>query len=199
MKFNLKFILLISVAFVLLGCPPANIQTYLSKVQDNNMDFPDLRDQYYKGIFYKLSNLFQNDYNTEYVIKDDALTMSLYEMDVKFAIEVFSKDEAELIQYTFEDSIDALNAVHDNYVFKRMETLEGGRASIKTDFKDCKYPCLVQIIQGSPNPEFGESSSYFMATVEADNKFYVLHLIGVEKHMGYLFDDFKDILISLHL
>jgi hypothetical protein len=198
MKFNFKFIPLFVLTAVLYGCPPTNTQSDLSKVQDNNMDFPELREQFYKGLYFKLSNLFQDDYNTEYVIQDDAQTMSIYDMDVKFSIEVFSNEEAQLIQYTFEEEIDPLNAVHDNYVFKRLETLEEGRASIKKSSPSCKFPCLVQVIHGTSSI-YGEASSYFMATVEADNQYYVIHLIGVEKHMGYLFDDFEAILASLRL
>lgn len=160
------------------------------------MDLPDLREQYYQGVYFKLSDLFSDDYNTEYVIQDDALTKALYDIDVNFSIEVFTKDEAELIQYTFEEEIDLLNAVHDNYVYKRLETLNEGSASIKKTYDKCKFPCLTQIIEGNSS-YYGEPSTYMMATFEADNKYYVIHLIGVEKNMGYLYDDFEAILESL--
>lgn len=197
MKFRYQ-ILFLSLTWLLFACPPAKIDRDLTKIQENNMDLPDLRERYYKGLKFKLSDLFTNDYNNEYVIQDDALTMAIYDIDVNFSIEEFSMDEAELIQYGFEEETDLISAVHDNYVFKRLETLDGGISSIKKTSSKCKYPCLVQVMHGNSS-FYGEPSTYMMATIEANKKFYVLHLIGIEENMGYLFDDFENILSSVTL
>lgn len=195
MKFKFWFIL-VCLSWGLYGCPPTKYKTDLDKIKDNNMDLPDCREQYYEGLRFKLSDLFHNDYNTEYVMQDNALTMALYDIDVNFSIEYFTKSEAELIQFTFEDEIDALNAVHDNYVFKRLETLNEGESSIKKNNLKCKYPCVSQVIHGG-SYFYGEPSTYLIATVEANDKYYVIHLIGIEKNMGYLYDDFEAIIESL--
>lgn len=195
MNRKISFILL-PLLFALTACPPTKYKTDLDKVKDNNMDLPDLREQYYEGLRFKLSDLFADDYNNEYVIQDNALTRVIYDMDLNFSIEVFSKEEAKLIQFTFDEEISPLDAVHDNYVYKRMETLTDGVSSIKKKDKNCKYPCVTQVLHGKSSL-FNEVSSYFMATVEANDRFYVIHLIGVERNMGYMHDDFNAILASL--
>lgn len=199
LQMNRKIVFIFLPLLVLLtACPPTKFKTDLDKVKDNNMDLPDLREQYYEGLRFKLSDLFVDDYNDDYVIQDDALTRVIYDMDLNFSIEVFTKEEAELIQFTFDEEITALDAVHDNYVYKRMETLNDGFSSIKKMEKKCKYPCLTQVLHGKSSM-FNEVSTYFMATVEANDRYYVIHMIGVERNMGYMHDDFNAILASITL
>jgi hypothetical protein len=192
-----RILIVLPLLLVLYACPGASHKSDLKKIQENNMDLPDLRDRAYSGIRFKLSDLFRNSYNDDFVIQDNAKTMAIYGIDLNFSVEVFDKDEAELIQFAFDDEISALDAVHDNYVLKRMETFEEGEASIKKPCsKDVKYPGYTQVLHGK-NLFYGDMTTYMMATVEIDNEYYVFQLIGKRENMGYLFDDFEDILVSI--
>ncbi len=161
------------------------------------MDLPDLSRSYYKGITYMLSDLFDTDYNDDYVINDDADTRIIYDINVNFSIEAFSKEEAETISYAFDDEIDLLNAVHDNYIIRRKESVYEFASSVKKELpSSVSYPGYIQVIHGS---EYDESlgTTYFTATLEANGQYYVFQMIGKRENMGYLYDDFIDILSSV--
>lgn len=194
----LRFTSLVLLLTVLSGCPQTTYKSNLQKIQDNNMDLPELRDRRYKGIRFKLSDLFSHDYNNQYVIKDDAAIRVIYEIDVNFSLERFDADEAELFQFAFEEEISALDAVHDNYVIKRLETFdEEGKASIKKSCpKEVKYPGYIQVLHGN-GAYYGEPASYFMATLEIDGEYFVFQMIGKKENMGHLYDDFVDIIASV--
>jgi len=161
------------------------------------MDFPDLRQEYFEGIHYTLSELFSTDYNDEYVISDNAITKVIYDIDVNFSVEVFDLDQAEAIQYGFDEEIDLIDAVHDNYTLTRIKTLDNPTVTIKKETpKSVGFPGYIQVISGS-SYSYDSPASYFMATLDIDGEFYVFQLIGNEESMGYLYDDFIDILTSV--
>jgi hypothetical protein len=195
----LKLISLIVIVFVVTGCPATNYESDSKKIQNNNMNFPNLEKQYYNGIKYKLSDMFENDYDDDYVLTDNASTKIVYGLDVNFSIEAFNQEEAEVIQYAFDDEIDLFNAVHDNYVLKRKASLYEPSISIKKPTpKNVGYPGYIQVINGSPySYDEDEGSSYFTATLNIDGIYYVFQLIGKKSNMGYLYDDFIDILSSV--
>lgn len=182
----------------LTACPPKrNNKDELKQIQDNHMDFPKLRKMYYNSIHYKLSELFSQDYNKSYVIQDVAETRAIYSMDLKFSIEVFTEDEAELMEYVFEDEINSFDAVHDNYVLKRASTLIDPMVSIKKETpSSVGFPGYIQVIEGSYY-DYQDPLSYFTATLNIDGEYYVFQLIGKQENMGYLYDDFIDILSSV--
>lgn len=162
------------------------------------MDLPELKRNYYKGITYQLSDLFDTDYGSEYTLSTDADTRILYEINVNFSVESFTADEAEAIAYEFDNEIDNLNAVHDNYVLKRQKSLFASAVSIKKEVpKSVGYPGYIQVIHGDP---YGEEmlTSYFTATLDVEGKYFVFQMIGKRDNMGYLYDDFIDILSSVN-
>lgn len=195
--FNL--ISLFAVVILTTGCPAASYESDMKKIQNNNMNFPDLEKQYYNGIAYQLSDLFDDDYDEDYVITDNAETKIVYGIDVNFSVEVFQKQDAELIQYAFDGDIDLFNAVHDNYVLKREASLYQPAISIKKPTpKSVGYPGYIQVISGSQySYDNEEGSSYFTATLDIDGEYYVFQLIGKKANMGYLYDDFINILSSV--
>lgn len=161
------------------------------------MDLPDLNRTYYKGISFFISDLFENDYDDDYTIKSDANTQIIYDIGLRFSVEMFDTDEAETILYGFEGETDRLNAVHDNYVIRRQESLYENAISIKKEFNTKKFKGLIQTVHGD---EYGDllSTSYFTATLEVDDRYFVFQMIGKRENMGYLYDDFTDMLNSVY-
>jgi hypothetical protein len=192
---NLCFLLCL---FALLtACPGSNYENAQKKLQKNNMDLPDPIKQYHNGIHYQLSNLFEEGYNKGFVIKDDATTKIIYELELNFSVEAFDKNEAKAFQFAFTDSVDLLNAVHDQYVIKRQNSLFHQFTSIKKPVdKSVGFTGITQTIQGETY-ENDRTSTYFMATVQVGDNYYVFQLIGLKENMGYLYDDFLAILNSI--
>lgn len=162
------------------------------------MDFPDLRTRYYSLINFQLSRLFDTDYAIDYALQDNASGFVIYEMDVYFCVEEFDEEAAETIKFSFDnDSIAAIDAVHDHYLWRRMESLQDAELGIKKELPaSVLFPGYIQVITGVQS-EYEESSSYFTATLAINNKYYVFQLIGKEENTGYLYDDFIDILSSV--
>ncbi len=105
----------------------------------------------------------------------------------------------KLIQFAFDDEISPIDAVHDNYILKREASLEDVETGIKKELPNSvKFPGYIQVVEGARS-DYGEVSSYFTATLEIGNDYYVFQLIGKEGNMGYLYDDFIDILSSAQL
>ncbi len=197
---RIQNIVLLSALFLLLtACPGSSHKNDIKKLQENGMDFPDPRNESFRGVDFRISDMFVNDYSDSYVIQDNALTMVVYAIDVNFSIEEFTEDEAEVFQFSFEEEINALDAVHDHYVIRRARTLDNPTISIKKELpKTVKYPGYIQTIHGSSDEDYNFDSSYFTATLEIDGNFYVVQMIGKRSNMGYLYDDFIDILNSIH-
>lgn len=192
------------VAFVLAGCPGENQSpVYLSdleKLQKNNMDFPDLRPQYFNGVRFKLSDLFRRTYYDQFVLSDNYDIRVINELSLYFSIESFSLSDAESIKYNFEnEEISLMDAVHDNYIIKRNASLEEATISIKKAApKSVGYPCMMQTISGVYDYD-DLANTYFLATLDLEDQIVVVQLIGKKENMGYLYDDFIDILSSISL
>ena len=198
MKFAI-FTFLIGALFLLTACPGSRPQSALKRLQENGMDFPDLRSQRFSVVRFQLSKLFDRDYGVDYALQDNAIGFVVYDIDVHFSVERFATDEVELIQFAFEDEIAPLDAVHDNYILKREASLSNAETGIKKELPNSvKFPGYVQVVEGARS-DYGETSSYFTATLEIGNDYYVFQLIGKEENMGYLYDDFIDILSSVRL
>ena len=190
---------LIGALFLLTACPVSRSESALNSIQDNGMDFPDLRSQRFSVVRFQLSNLFDRDYDVDYTIQDNASGFLIYEMDIHFSVEHFESEEIEVLQFAFDDEIFPIDAVHDNYILKREESLEAPEIGIKKELPNSvKFPGYIQIVEGARN-DYTEISSYFTATLEIGNEYYVFQLIGKEANMGYLYDDFIDILSSVRL
>lgn len=196
MKFTHVFSLLI-LTIVLTACPRVQYEDAKKKLYKNNMDLPDLKITYYNGIRFKMSNLFVDSHNKDFVIKDDALTKVIYDLDLNLSVEVFDENDANAIQFAFSEDVDLLNAVHDHYSFKRQKSLHEHFTSIKKSVpKEVGFKGVIQTIEGKDYMD-EEQLLYLMSTVEIRNKFYVFQLIGKKENMGYLYDDFISILNSI--
>lgn len=202
----MKHITLISLivgAFLLTGCPEKAAQgmSDLQRVQQNNMDLPNPMKYYFNGVQYRLSNIFIPHYNDDYVISSMHDIKMNPELHLHFSIESFSRDDAEGFRFSFGDSEDIklLDAVHDHYAVKRNESLEEAKVNIKKDLpKTVGFPGYIQVISGSVYRR-SAPNSYFFATLELEDQFLVVQLIGKEENMGYLYDDFLEILSSISL
>jgi len=196
------FIIFLSISFALVACPSGGgRQSDLKRIQENNMDLPDLKPEYYKGIDFELSELFSKEFQNDHTLDgSSALCKHIRGIDTHFTIEVFNDYDVDDFMEEFtetEEKLDPLDAVHDYYVLKRYESLSNAASSIKKIVpKRVKQKGYVQVIDGSKY-EFNDSSTYFTATLEVDGKYYVFQLIGLSENMGYLYDDFIDILASV--
>lgn len=192
---HLSFLILLS--FLFTACPEIRQENAQEKLFKNNMDLPDLKRVNYHGISFKLSKLFEDSYDTDFVIKDDAMTQIIQELDLNFSAEKFSKSDAEMIKFQLSEYLDNVDAVHDHYVYKRQSTLESYFTSVKKKGpRESGYPSVIQTIEGS-SYEDGDTVTYFMGTVDVNDNYYVFQLIGKKQHMGYLYDDFLAILKSV--
>jgi hypothetical protein len=190
--------LLVLAAFLFTACPGIQTESAQQKLFKNHMDFPDLKQQYYKGIKFQLSSMFEDEYNTDYVLKQDAMTRIIYdELDLNFSVEAFTKQEADLFKYNFEYELDRIDAVHNHYAIMRENSLYDYFSSIKKfGPKEQKLNTIIQTIEGT-SYDGAVEMTYYMATIEVKDTYYVFQLIGVKDHMGYLYDDFLDIVKSV--
>lgn len=162
------------------------------------MDLPSPEHKFFMGIHYKLSAIMQDDYYTDYVLQNDAQTYVNYDMNLHFSVERFSEEEAETLRYKFEEETDPLSAVHDNYIIKRQESLYRYATSIKkTLSSSIVHPGCIQILHGDEYDE-DMNTTYLTATLEVDGSYFVFQLIGSRENMGYLYDDFIEILSTVH-
>ena len=191
------YIALTLLSLLCTGCPGGTYKSNLKKVQENNMDFPDLRKEYYNEIHFMISELFVNGYEEMFTLQENAETKVVYEMDINFSVEMFSQSDAESIQYAFDSDISKLDAIHDHYILEREASLQESTVSIKKPLpKTVKYPGYIQVVSGA-NYSNEAMSTYFTATIQVENEFYVFQMIGKKDNMGYLYDDFMDILSSV--
>lgn len=200
---HLSIFLLIASTFLLAGCPGGEqggaYISDLEKVQNNHMDLPEPRRHYFNGVQYELSKIFYNHYNDEYVISDVYDLSMNDEMNLYFSIESFDLIDAEEFQFEFEDSLSLLDAVHDHYAIKRNASLEEATVSIKKNVpKSVGYPGVMQTISGSTY-RGSTPNSYFFSTIELKDQIIVVQLIGRQENMGYLYDDFIDIISSISI
>jgi len=197
---------LILVSLVLTACPkdeaeqPLVRRTDLERIQKNNMDLPDNRRCLFGGIRYRLSELFLRSYNDDFVLANEYDVKVINELGLYFSIERYTEAEAIGIRYSFDnDSISLLNAVHDNYAIKRNASLEEATVSIKKAVPETVgFDGVMQTISGK-NYLGNPANTYFMASLDINNEIYVVQLIGKEENMGYLYDDFIEIISSISL
>ena len=183
--------------FITTACPSSNYDSAHKRLKANNMDFPDQKKEYYKDIEYMLSDMFVNGYDNHFAISKDADTKIIYGLGINFSVEVFEPQEAEVIKFSMDKEVDFHRAVHDNYILRRQNSLnEHTLTVIKKTPKKISFPGYIQTVHGSQF-DYNDASSYFTATLDIDGSYYVFQLIGKEDNMGYLYDDFIDILASV--
>lgn len=163
------------------------------------MDFPDLIKETHDGISFKLSSLFSYSYSSGYTIQDYATSRVAYDLDVYFSVETFTDKDAEIIKFAFEqEEQNNLEAVHKYYIYKRAESVyEPFVSEMKALPKSMNMDGFIQVVDGRTY-DYDDPMTYFMASVEIDEKIYVFQLIGKSGNMDYLYDDFLMILNSIH-
>ncbi len=203
MKIQILFSLVLA-SFLLTGCPrdeeptAAVYMSDLERIQKNNMDLPNSQRFTFSGIRYRLSNLFLQSYYSDFVLAEDFEVKSIDELNLYFSIERFNDVEAEGIRYQFDNEISLLDAVHDNYAIKRNASLEEATISIKKAVPESVgFPGVMQTISGE-NYSGLAANTYFMASLDINGEIYVVQLIGKEENMGYLYDDFIEIISSIY-
>lgn len=194
-----NLILLLGCGVLFTACPGVDYEDAGDKLFKNNMDLPDPEKRYHDGVKFMLSSLFEDSYNTDFVLKDNATTKVIYDLDLNFSVESFTKVEAEAYKFNFSEETDLLNAVHDNYVYARQRSLPSYFTSVKKPVsKKVGFKGVFQTIKGTAVEDYdGADLLYLTATIEVGEKFYVFQLIGKTDNMGYLKDDFEDILNSI--
>jgi hypothetical protein len=161
------------------------------------MDLPSNEKRFYKGIEFELSSLFKTKRNPKYTLKTNSFAEYIPELNIYFSIELFSKKEGLKIKKEFTENTNILDAINDNYIYKREASLYNPYTSVKKPLPPkIKYKGFVQVIQGETN-KGGIKSSYFTSTIQIKNKYYVIQLIGPKDNMGYFYDDFNDLLFSI--
>ena len=189
---------------MLSGCPSDRESVIqksdLERLQKNNMDLPDQRSHYFHGINYKLSNLFQTTYYQDFVLSDVHEIKTIASLNLYFSIESFNKSKAEAIRFKFDDeNLSLLDAVHDHYAIQRNSTLKDATVSIKKEVpKSVGFPGVMQTISGATYKGV-QGNTYFFATIDLKEKIIVVQLIGKEENMGYLYDDFIEIISSISI
>lgn len=193
------YILFFAVAFLFTACPPSgNYNSDLKKFQENNNNLPDCIKATYDGITYSLSSMFYDDYDTDYVIQDDAETQVIYDLSLYFTVESFEKRDIEIIKFAFENDLDDVAAVHKYYIHKRSESVNHPFVSEEKSLdKSIHLNGFIQVVEGKTY-EYNEGLDYFIATFKVGEKIYVMQMIGKAENMSYLYDDFIKILRSVH-
>jgi len=194
----LNSISLLSFVFILMACP-SNRKSDLKQIQANDMDLPNLNYVGYEGIDFALSDLFDKEYTTDFAFSgDDAMCRVIRSLDLYFSVEVFgAMDVVEFGEEINQSSSDELNIVQDFYVGKRVNSLFDPTVSIKKEVPNSvKFPGFIQVVKGKEY-EYEEPTNYFTATLKVGNQYYVFQMIGKAENMGYLYDDFVDLLSSV--
>ena len=195
----MKIVNLSIILFCLLisACTSEQGKSAQKVLTENQMDFPEYINASYFGIKFQIPVQFNSVYDQSFVIKKNALLKNVEELYLNFSVECFNKYEAENFKRAFNSEIDLLNAVHDNYLQIRKKSITNSWPSIKKELTKPKgINGVFQSIEGDTHNN-GNFSSYFMATVEVKNRFYVFQMIGNRENMGYLYDDFMKIISSI--
>jgi len=179
-----------------LSCTPRT-KSNLKKLQENDMNFPDLERINFEDISFLIPDFFENSGSERNTISEFSQTFTSYDLNLEFTAELFSQSSIDILKYTSDNYKDNLPTVHENHILIRKNSLNEFTTSIKK-----KIPAkigrdgLIQVIHGNTYME-GEDTSYFIATLEIDGESYVFQLIGKRENMGYLYDDFITILASI--
>tara|TARA_R110002072_G_scaffold290921_1_gene458790 strand:+ start:9593 stop:10201 length:609 start_codon:yes stop_codon:yes gene_type:complete len=202
MKF-LSLFSLIAIFFLTTACPGKKYKSNLDKLQDNDMNFPNLNRFIFEDISFLKPDMLEKEYSESYIISDIYETFVAYEIYTHFSVELFTASRIDVIQYSFDEELTDINAVHDNYVIRRENSLYNYSTSIKKEVPESVgFNGCIQIIHGDTDDydyDYAETTSYFLATLEVKDEIYVFQMIGKKDNLGYLYDDFVTILSSIEL
>lgn len=186
------------IILITLSCSPDG-KSDIKKLQENNMNFHELTRFNFNDISYMHPGFMDTDEYSNHAISEEFESYISYGLDLEFCIEHYSQSTIDVIKYTLDEEKDDLNAVHDNHVITRENSLNEYSSSIKKSLPTkIGRRGFVQVIHGNTYGD-GEDTSYFIATIEVDGEYYVFQLIGIRANMGYLYDDFINILSSIEV
>ena len=193
-----SFFLLTGILFLTTACPGVRPKSNQKKLEENNMNFPELEPFYFEGITFDKSEIFSPEYNDNYVLSDNYSTFIAYDIYLHLSVELFNASKIDVIQFSQDEGKSDLEALHSHYVQRRISSLYKSSASIQKKIpKSTGQKGYIQVIHGNAN-EYENSTTYFIATVEANDEYFVFQLIGKRGNMGYLYDDFLALLSSIH-
>ena len=189
-------LLFILILFITTACPGSRMKSSKKLLQENNMNFPNMEKAYFENISHLLPEMFSDAYDSHYLISDKYDSYICYDLSLRLSVELFDNDQIETIQYAFDYETSPLNAIHDNYIILRENSLPDFSTSIKKEIPDSINQIgFTQIIHGETY-EGSEESTYFLATLDINDEIYVFQMIGKRENMGYLYDDFLRIIAS---
>lgn len=187
----------VGVLFLTTACPGSKYESNLDKLKDNNMNFPDLDRYHFEEISFMKPEMLDQEYSDSYILSDVYETFIAYDIYLHFSVELFTSSYIDVIQYSFDEELSELDAVHDNYVIKRSNSLNESSASIKKEIPESVgQKGYIQVVHGSQY-DYDEVTSYFIATVVVKGEIYVFQMTGKKENMGYLYDDFINIISSI--
>ncbi len=192
-QFNIHITLLL--ILTLFSC---RVKTDLTKLQKNGMNFPEMKRHTFKKISYLKPKMLDIGYSSNYILSSTYETFQNYELNLFFSTELFDKVDAESFLFSFDDEeVSFLDAVHNYYIAQKIKSLHSSETSLKKKIPN-SYGIngFVQVIHGKSD-ERELDASYFIATIEINETYYIFQLIGKKDNMGYLYDDFLNILSSI--
>ncbi len=196
MKLSTIFLLL-GILFLTTACPGVRTKSNSKKLEENNQNFPDLERFHFEDISFMKPEMFDKEYAENYILSEVSETFIAYDIYIHLSIELFDKDQLEIIQYAQDNTQKDLDALHSHYINRRVNSLYDSNVSIRKEVpKSVGFKGYTQIVHGKSN-SYDEPISYFIATIQVKNDFYVFQLIGKKDNMGYLYDDFINLLSSV--
>lgn len=180
------------------GCPPSNRNKNRKLLFDNNMNFPDFIKQTHDGVSYSLPSMFTEYYNPDFTLeKNNASAWQVYDLDIYFSIETFVNVDIDKFKFISDSEETDLLALQKHYVHMRENSLYQYETSEIKKLKLSIANGYIQAITGSTYSD-GDVLIYFTSSIKVGDEYYVLQLIGAEENMSYLFDDFIQIINSVH-
>lgn len=192
--------ILLSISF-LAACKSKKKIDAAQKLKDNKYDFSDWKRTYYKGLYIYLPSYFEKDFQGYYLSKTDGLSLSCPDISLFASVERYDQAEAEDSQFKFDEKMSLMEAVHSEFVYKRLNSVKQSKLSISNDMPSkSNLDGYFHFIEGKSS-FYAEPILYCVATVEkminGEKKYFVVQLICPKDLAAYLSDDFRKTLKKL--
>lgn len=162
------------------------------------MNFPAFYRTYFDEINFLIPEMMEKDYSNQYTLLDNQFTQVNYDLSVYLSCEHFSQDDALGYQYLMEEETPLLDAVHDMYLSKRIESLNAPTVSFKKEiYPKCEFKGYLQTVEGNQSDYYGSENTYCIATLDVDGEYYVFQFIVKAENMPFLEDDFQKMIESV--
>jgi hypothetical protein len=196
-----KLILILSL--FISSCMKAKNKDGLKILKENKYNFSNFKEFYHQGIYFYVPDYFVQDYNTDYLVKNDGLSLSNFDAGLYISCEKFDSNEAADFKFLFDKKLSNKQAIHNYYISQRENSLKNIKLSILHERKN-KYNLsgYYQIIEGKKNSSYSYTPEmiYMISTFEKEMKgkkhYFVFQLIGSKEMASYLVDDFKRMMNS---